>query len=76
MFYILNRAPIVTGQDLRSESISPASNFPGQYQVDFKLSTAAASRFGPHLNVFDSPFATMKLLRGPLLARKKASKRN
>ena len=37
----------MTGQDLRSESISPASNFPGQYQVDFKLSTAAASRFGP-----------------------------
>src|SRR6202041_1850610 len=47
VYYILNRAPIVTGQDLRSESISPASNFPGQYQVDFKLSTAAASRFGP-----------------------------
>jgi preprotein translocase subunit SecD len=47
VYYILNRAPIVTGQDLRSESISPSSNFPGQYQVDFKLSTAAASRFGP-----------------------------
>jgi len=47
VFYIINRAPIVTGQDLRSESISPSSNFPGQYQVDFKLSTAAASRFGP-----------------------------
>ena len=46
-YYILNRAPIVTGQDLRSENISPASNYPGQYQVDFKLSTAAASRFGP-----------------------------
>jgi preprotein translocase subunit SecD len=46
-YYILNRAPIVTGQDLRAESISPSSNFPGQYQVDFKLSTAAASRFGP-----------------------------
>jgi preprotein translocase subunit SecD len=47
VYYILNRAPIVTGQDLRSEAISPSSNFPGQYQVDFKLSTAAASRFGP-----------------------------
>jgi preprotein translocase subunit SecD len=47
VYYILNRAPIITGQDLRSESISPSSNFPGQYQVDFKLSTAAASRFGP-----------------------------
>jgi preprotein translocase subunit SecD len=47
VYYILNRAPIVTGQDLRSENISPSSNFPGQYQVDFKLSTAAASHFGP-----------------------------
>jgi len=47
MYYLLNRAPIVTGQDLRSESISPSQNYPGQYQVDFKLSTAAASRFGP-----------------------------
>ena len=47
VYYILNRAPIVTGQDLRSESISPSSNYPGQYQVDFKLSTAAAARFGP-----------------------------
>jgi preprotein translocase subunit SecD len=47
VYYILNRAPIVTGQDLRSENISPSSNNPGQYQVDFKLSTAAAARFGP-----------------------------
>lgn len=47
VFYILERAPIITGQDLRSESISPSGNYPGQYQVDFKLSTAAAARFGP-----------------------------
>jgi preprotein translocase subunit SecD len=47
VFYILNRAPIVTGQDLRSENISPSQSNPGQYQVDFKLSTAAAARFGP-----------------------------
>src|SRR5271167_4599525 len=47
VYYILNRAPIVTGQDLRSENISASSNNPGQYQVDFKLSTAAAARFGP-----------------------------
>jgi len=47
VFYILERAPIITGQDLRSETISPSVNFPGQYQVDFKLSTAAAARFGP-----------------------------
>jgi preprotein translocase subunit SecD len=47
VFYLLNRAPIITGQDLRSENISPSTNYPGQYQVDFKLSTAAAARFGP-----------------------------
>ena len=28
VYYILNRAPIVTGQDLRAESISPSSNYP------------------------------------------------
>ncbi|HWY26340.1 MAG TPA: protein translocase subunit SecD [Candidatus Angelobacter sp.] len=47
VFYVLDRAPIVTGQDLRAATTSPSSNFPGQYQVDFKLSTAAAARFGP-----------------------------
>src|ERR1700731_4911291 len=46
-FYILDRAPIVTGQDLRSATTSPSTNYPGQYQVDFKLSTSAAARFGP-----------------------------
>ncbi|HYL69309.1 MAG TPA: protein translocase subunit SecD [Candidatus Limnocylindria bacterium] len=47
VFYILDRAPIVTGQDLRSATTSPSTNYPGQYQVDFKLSTSAAARFGP-----------------------------
>jgi preprotein translocase subunit SecD len=47
VFYVLDRAPIVTGQDLRDATTSPSSSFPGQYQVDFKLSTAAAARFGP-----------------------------
>jgi preprotein translocase subunit SecD len=47
VYYVLDRAPIVTGQDLRSATTSPSSNYPGQYQVDFKLSTAAAARFGP-----------------------------
>jgi protein-export membrane protein SecD len=46
-FYILDRAPIVTGQDLRGASPSPSSNNPGQYEVRFQLSTAAAQRFGP-----------------------------
>jgi preprotein translocase subunit SecD len=47
VYYVLERAPIITGQDLRSENISPSTSYPGQYQVDFKLSTAAAARFGP-----------------------------
>ena len=47
VYYILDRSPIVTGADLRSATTSPSTNYPGQYQVDFKLSTAAAARFGP-----------------------------
>jgi preprotein translocase subunit SecD len=47
VFYILDRAPIVTGQDLRGASPAPSTNYPGQYEVRFQLSTAAAARFGP-----------------------------
>jgi preprotein translocase subunit SecD len=47
VFYLLDRAAIVTGQDLRGATPTPSSNNPGQYQVNFQLSTAAASRFGP-----------------------------
>src|ERR1700734_137719 len=47
VYYIVARAPIVTGTDLQSATTSPSSNNPGQYQVDFVLSAAAASRFGP-----------------------------
>lgn len=47
VFYILDRTPIVTGQDLRSADASPSTDNPGSYQVDFKLSTSAAARFGP-----------------------------
>jgi preprotein translocase subunit SecD len=46
-FYILDRVPIVTGQDLVSANEEPSGNNPGQYQVVFHLSTAAAARFGP-----------------------------
>ena len=46
-YYILDRTPIVTGQDLRSASPGPSTNYPGQYEVHFQLSTAAAARFGP-----------------------------
>lgn len=47
VWYLLDRTPIVTGQDLRSATTSPNSDQPGQYQVNFTLSTAAAARFGP-----------------------------
>ncbi len=47
VYYILNRAPIVTGQDLRGAAPQPSTSNPGQYEVEFTLSTAAAARFGP-----------------------------
>ena len=47
VYYILDRAPIVTGQDLRGASPAPNGNNPGQFEVRFQLSTAAATRFGP-----------------------------
>ncbi len=46
VYYVLNKAPIVTGQDLRNADAAPSSDNPGSYEVDFKLSTAAAGRFG------------------------------
>jgi len=47
VYYILDRAPIVSGQDLRGASPAPNGNNPGQFEVRFQLSTAAATRFGP-----------------------------
>jgi preprotein translocase subunit SecD len=47
VYYILDRAPIVTGQDLQGATPTPSTTYPGQYEVDFTLSTAAAARFGP-----------------------------
>jgi preprotein translocase subunit SecD len=47
VYYVIARAPIITGADLRSATANPSSKSPGQYQVDFRLSTAAAARFGP-----------------------------
>jgi preprotein translocase subunit SecD len=46
-WYVLNRAPIVTGRDLRSATENRNTNNPGQYQVNFALSADAARRFGP-----------------------------
>src|ERR1700735_2812957 len=35
VYYILDRAPIITGQDLRGATPAPSSNYPGQYEVRF-----------------------------------------
>jgi preprotein translocase subunit SecD len=47
VYYILERAPIVTGQDLVGATPQPSTEYPGQYEINFHLSTAAAARFGP-----------------------------
>jgi preprotein translocase subunit SecD len=47
VWYLVDRLPIVTGQDLRNANPTPSTEYPGQYQVNFSISTAAASRFGP-----------------------------
>lgn len=47
VYYLVQRSSIVTGQDLRGASAAPSTEYPGQYEVDFQLSSAAAARFGP-----------------------------
>ncbi len=47
VWYLVDRAPIVTGADLRNATESRSTNNPGQWQVNFVLSAEAASRFGP-----------------------------
>jgi preprotein translocase subunit SecD len=47
VWYLVNRAPIVTGRDLRTAQESRNTNNPGQWQVNFTLSQDAAKRFGP-----------------------------
>ncbi|MGB2625092.1 MAG: protein translocase subunit SecD [Candidatus Acidiferrum sp.] len=46
-WYLLNRAAVVTGRDLRSATENRSSTNPGQWVVDFTLSAEAATRFGP-----------------------------
>jgi preprotein translocase subunit SecD len=46
-WYVLSRAPVVTGRDLRSATENRNTNNPGQWQVNFALSPEAARRFGP-----------------------------
>src|ERR1700722_8410189 len=46
-WYVLSRAPVVTGRDLRSATENRNTNNPGQFEVNFTLSGDAAKRFGP-----------------------------
>ena len=46
-WYLVDRAPVVTGRDLRSAVETRNTNNPGQFQVNFSLSPEAARRFGP-----------------------------
>src|SRR5712692_213796 len=47
VWYVVSRAPIVTGRDLRSAVETRNTTNPGTWQVDFTLSPEAARRFGP-----------------------------
>jgi preprotein translocase subunit SecD len=47
VWYLVDRAPIVTGRDLRTAIESRNTSNPGQWQVNFTLSPEAARRFGP-----------------------------
>jgi preprotein translocase subunit SecD len=46
-WYVIDRAPVVTGRDLRSATAVRSTKNPGFYDVDFTLSTDAGRRFGP-----------------------------
>src|SRR6201996_3425935 len=47
VWYVLSRAPIVTGRDLRSATENRSTQNPGQWQIGFSLSPDASRRFGP-----------------------------
>lgn len=47
VYYILDRAPVVTGRDMRTVQENRNANRPGTWKVDFTLSVEAAQRFGP-----------------------------
>jgi preprotein translocase subunit SecD len=46
-WYLVSRTPVVTGRDLRSASETRNTEMPGQWQINFVLSSEAARRFGP-----------------------------
>ena len=47
VWYLVSRAPVVTGRDLKNATESRNTNNPGQWQVNFVLTSEAANRFGP-----------------------------
>src|SRR5437660_297906 len=47
VWYLLDRAPVVTGRDLPSPVDTRNTSNPGMWQVNFTLSPEAAKRFGP-----------------------------
>jgi preprotein translocase subunit SecD len=47
VYYILSRAPVVTGNDLVGANPQPDTRNPGNFLVNFNLSNSAAARFGP-----------------------------
>ncbi len=47
VWYVVDRAPVVTGRDLRSAVENRNTTNPGTWQVNFTLSPEAARRFGP-----------------------------
>jgi preprotein translocase subunit SecD len=49
VWYLVNRTSIVTGRDLKPDGVreEPSAQNPGQWQVNFTLSSEAARRFGP-----------------------------
>ena len=46
-WYIVTRAPVVTGRDLRSAQEARSTQNPTEWIVNFSLSNEAAQRFGP-----------------------------
>ncbi|MCU1241480.1 MAG: protein-export rane protein SecD [Candidatus Acidoferrum typicum] len=47
VWYVLSRTVVVSGRDLRSATENRNTNNPGQWQVNFSLSSEGAHRFGP-----------------------------
>jgi len=45
-WYLVNRAPVITGQDMRNAREATDSDSPGRWEVNFSLSQDGARRFG------------------------------